>query len=49
MSKNPEFIKAAEERALTLDIKWGDDYGKDLIEQEEAFTAIWNEVKDQYK
>jgi len=49
IAKNPEFVKAAEARALPLDIKLGDDYGKYLQEQQENFTQIWEEVKDQYK
>ncbi len=48
MSKNPEFVKAAADRALPVDMKLGDEYGKYLKEQEEAFKAIWDEVKDQY-
>ncbi len=49
MSKDPAFLKAAEERALPVDIKLGDDYGKYLADEEKVFTEIWNEVKDQYK
>jgi tripartite-type tricarboxylate transporter receptor subunit TctC len=49
MAENPDFIKAANDRALPVDIKVGDEYAKYLKEQEEAFTEIWNEVKDQYK
>ena len=49
MAKNPDFIKAAADRALALDIKLGDEYGKYLAEQEEVFRKIWEEVKDQYK
>lgn len=49
MAENPDFVKAANDRALPVDIKVGDEYAKYLKEQEEAFTEIWNEVKDQYK
>lgn len=49
MSKNPEFIKAAADRALPVDLKLGDDYGKYLKDQETIFKQIWDEVKDQYK
>jgi tripartite-type tricarboxylate transporter receptor subunit TctC len=49
MSKDPAFAKAAAERALPLDIKLGDEYGKYLKEQEKAFKEIWDEVKDQYQ
>jgi len=48
MAKDPAFQKAAADRALPLDIKLGDEYGKYLKEQETAFKAVWNEVKDQY-
>ncbi len=49
MAKNPDFEKAAADRALPLDIKLGDDYAKYLQEQEDNFKQIWEEVKDQYK
>jgi len=49
MAKNPDFVKAAANMALPLDIKIGDDYGKYLQEQEEIFKAVWDEVKDQYR
>jgi putative tricarboxylic transport membrane protein len=49
MSKDPEFIKQAENLALPVDIKIGDDYAKYLKDQETAFKQIWNEVKDQYQ
>lgn len=48
MSKNPEFVKAAGDRALPIDMKLGDEYGKYLKDQETAFRGIWDEVKDQY-
>ncbi len=48
MSKNPEFLKAAADRALPVDMMIGDEYGKYLKDQETAFRAIWDEVKDQY-
>lgn len=48
MGKNPEFLKAAADRALPVDMKIGDDYEKYLKEQETTFKAIWEEVKDQY-
>jgi tripartite-type tricarboxylate transporter receptor subunit TctC len=49
MAELPEFKKACEDRASIVDMKFGDDYTKMLTEQEETFTAIWNEVKDQYQ
>ena len=48
MAKDPEFQKAAAARALPLDIKLGDEYGKYLADQEAAFKEIWDEVKSQY-
>ena len=49
MGTDPEFPKTAAERALTLDLKYGDDYAAYLKKQEAAFGQIWEEVKDQYK
>lgn len=48
MAKIEEFQNQAKERALPVDMKIGDEYTKYLKEQEEAFRAIWDEVKDQY-
>ena len=48
MGDNPDFHKTAEERALTLDLKYGPDYEAYLQKQEKMFGEIWNEVKDQY-
>jgi len=48
MGKNPEFAKAAAERALPVDIKLGKDYEAYLSSQESAFVGIWDEVKSQY-
>lgn len=48
MGKDSEFLKAAAARALPVDLKLGDEYGKYLKDQEAAFAVIWNEVKDQY-
>lgn len=48
MAKDPEFIKAAADQGLPLDIKLGDEYAKYLKEQETIFKQIWEEVKDQY-
>ena len=49
MGENPEFAKTAAERALPLDLKYGDDYTAYLQQQEKAFRDIWNEVKGQYQ
>ena len=48
MGSNPDFHKTAEERALTLDLKYGPDYEAYLQKQEKMFSEIWNEVKDHY-
>lgn len=47
MGNDPEFQKTAAERALNLDMMYGDEYVDYLQQQEEMFTGIWNEVKDQ--
>lgn len=49
MAENSDFVKGANDRALPLDVKVGEEYANYLKEQEEVFTEIWNEVKDQYK
>jgi tripartite-type tricarboxylate transporter receptor subunit TctC len=49
MAEMPEFKKACDDRASIIDMKFGDDYAKMLTEQEEIFTAIWEEVKSQYQ
>ncbi len=49
MAQNPEFQKAAADRALPLDMKYGDEYVAYLQRQEAAFRDIWNEVKSQYQ
>ena len=49
MGEDPAFAKTAEERALTLDLKYGDDYAAYLEKQEIEFGKIWEEVKSQYQ
>ena len=49
MSEMPEFIKACNDRASIIDMKFGDEYKKMLEEQEEMFKVIWEEVKAQYQ
>ncbi len=46
---NPEFKKAAADRALVIDYKAGDDYGSFLKNQETVFKGIWDEIKDSVK
>ena len=49
MAAMPEFVKACNDRATIIDMKYGEDYGKMLQEQEAAFKIIWEEVKEQYQ
>jgi len=49
MAEMPEFVKACNDRASLIDMKYGDEYAAMLAEQETAFKAIWNEVKEQYQ
>lgn len=49
MAEMPEFVKACNDRATIIDMKFGDDYAKMLKEQEAAFKIIWDEVKEQYQ
>ncbi len=44
---NEEFQQAAQERAMTLDILTGDDYGQMMQDMEVQFVAIWDEIKDE--
>jgi len=48
MAKDPEFIKACTDRALPIDMRYGDDYMKFLADEEKLMTDIWNEVKSEY-
>ena len=48
MAKDPAFLKAAADRALPVDMKYGDDYKAFLKKEETTFRQIWSEVKDQY-
>ncbi|MCG8542289.1 MAG: tripartite tricarboxylate transporter substrate binding protein [Clostridia bacterium] len=49
MADKSEFKKAAADRALNIDMIYGDDYKAFLEKQEKDFTEIWNQVKDQYQ
>jgi len=49
MAEMPEFVKACNDRASLIDMKYGDEYAAMLAEQETAFKAIWDEVKEQYQ
>ncbi|ORE92655.1 Bug family tripartite tricarboxylate transporter substrate binding protein [Acuticoccus yangtzensis] len=46
---NPEFQKAAAERAMNIDFISGDDYAAMLKKQEEQYTQIWDEIKDEVR
>lgn len=48
MAKDPAFLKAAADRALVIDMMYGDEYGKFLLKQEKDFKVIWDEVKSEY-
>ena len=49
MAEMPEFQKACADRALIVDMKFGDDYVEMLSSQEKAYFGIWDEIKDQYQ
>ena len=49
MAEMPEFVKACNDRASIIDMKFGDDYVKMLQQQEADFKVIWDEVKEQYQ
>jgi len=49
MAKDPEFQKAAADRAMNLDIKTGEEYWNYLETQSEIYGEIWENVKDQYQ
>ncbi len=49
MAEMPEFIKACDDRASIIDMRFGEEYKKMLEDQEIMFKEIWNEVKDQYQ
>jgi tripartite-type tricarboxylate transporter receptor subunit TctC len=47
MAKDPAFQKVAADRALAVDMMYGEDYGKFLQRQERVFRLIWDEVKSE--
>jgi len=49
MAEMPEFVKACNDRASIIDMKYGDEYKAMLEEQETLFKGIWEEVRDQYQ
>ena len=49
MAEMPEFVKACNDRASIIDMKFGDEYKAMLEEQETIFKGIWEEVRDQYQ
>lgn len=44
--EKPEFQEAAAAQAMNIDFITGDDYAAFLQSQEETFTGVWAEVKD---
>jgi len=44
---NPEFQKAAADRAFNIDFISGDDYAAMLARQEGEYKVIWEEIKDE--
>jgi tripartite-type tricarboxylate transporter receptor subunit TctC len=48
MAQDPEFIKACEDRALPIDMHYGDGYMKFLADEEKIMQTIWDEVKKDY-
>ena len=49
MAEMPEFVKACNDRASIIDMKFGDEYKAMLEDQEAKFKTIWEEVRDQYQ
>ena len=49
MAEDPAFKKAAADRALPLDLKYGDAYTEYLQREEKTFRKVWDEVKSQYQ
>lgn len=47
LKENEEFRKAANERAMNLDIQTGDAYGQMMHDMEGQFEDIWANVKDE--
>ena len=47
--QDPDFKRAAAERAMVIDFKGGDAYTTFLKNQEVAFNQIWAEIKDDVK
>ncbi|MCC8191345.1 MAG: tripartite tricarboxylate transporter substrate binding protein [Planctomycetes bacterium] len=48
MAEDSQFLKACEDRALVVDMKYGQDYMDMLRQQEQYYGELWDEVKDQY-
>jgi len=48
MAEDPVFIKACEDRALLVDMHYGDGYMKFLEAEEKLMQTIWEEVKKDY-
>jgi tripartite-type tricarboxylate transporter receptor subunit TctC len=48
MAQDPAFIKACEDRALLIDMRYGDDCMKMLEDEKKIMQTIWDEVKGEY-
>jgi len=48
MAEDPAFIKACDDRALLIDMRYGDDYMKMLADEEKLMQTIWDGVKGDY-
>ncbi|MDR0467161.1 MAG: tripartite tricarboxylate transporter substrate binding protein [Deltaproteobacteria bacterium] len=48
MAADPEFIKACNDRALVIDMHYGDGYMKFLTDEEKLMQTIWDDVKKDY-
>lgn len=47
VTEDPEFQKAAEDRAMNVDFMGPEKYTAYLKDQEQRFIEIWNEIKDE--
>ncbi len=48
MAADPQFTKACEDRALVIDMRYGQEYMDMLKKDEKYYGELWDEVKDQY-
>ncbi|SBW08483.1 Trap-t family transporter, periplasmic binding protein [uncultured delta proteobacterium] len=48
MAADPQFIKACEDRALVVDMRYGQEYMDMMKKDEKYYGELWEEVKGQY-